>query len=87
LKRRKRLNVCVRFALPNGGHSVPPDKIRTRHAKSLANIPRLLALCDIFTLVDNTDKPTVIFEKNGADTPIRHNRYWTAEAIEALLES
>jgi predicted ABC-type ATPase len=68
----------------DGGHSVPPDKIRSRYAKSLANIPRLLALCEVFTLVDNTDTPTVIFEKNPTDTKIRPNRYWTIEAIEAL---
>jgi predicted ABC-type ATPase len=69
----------------DGGHSVPPDKIRSRYAKSLANIPRLLALCEVFTLVDNTDTPTVIFEKSSADVKIRPNRYWTAEAIEGLI--
>jgi predicted ABC-type ATPase len=69
----------------DGGHSVSPDKIRSRYAKSLANIPRLLTLCEVFTLVDNTDTPTVIFEKNATDTKIRPNRYWTTEAIQESI--
>jgi predicted ABC-type ATPase len=71
----------------DGGHDVPPDKIRNRYAKSLANIPRLLALCEVFTIVDNTDTPTVIFEKTADGTKIRPNRYWTVEAIERLIRA
>jgi predicted ABC-type ATPase len=38
----------------SGGHSVPPDKIRSRYTKSLANISKLSGLSDIFRLVDNS---------------------------------
>jgi predicted ABC-type ATPase len=79
------LNVFrVRSRVLNGGHSVPTDKIRSRYAKSLANIPRLLALCDIFRIVDNTHEPETIFVKDSAGTQIRTNRYWSASAIEKL---
>jgi predicted ABC-type ATPase len=69
----------------DGGHSVPPDKVRSRYAKSLANISRLLALCENFALVDNTDMPTVIFDKTADGIKIRPNRFWTAEAIEKSI--
>ena len=68
----------------SGGHSVPPDKIRSRYTKSLANIPRLLALSDVFRLVDNTAQPEILFIKDEAGQEIRPNRYWTVEAIEKL---
>jgi predicted ABC-type ATPase len=67
-----------------GGHSVPPDKIRSRYAKSLANVPRLLALCDMCRIVDNTDEPETICVKDAHGTQVRPNRYWTATAIERL---
>lgn len=85
LKASAELNVFrVRSRELSGGHSVPPDKIRSRYAKSLANIPRLLALCDICRIVDNTDEPETIFVKDAHGTQIRPNRYWTANAIERL---
>jgi len=68
----------------SGGHSVPPDKIRSRYSKALANISKLLALCDVFRLVDNTGQPEILFIKDEAGQQIRPNRYWTVEAIEKL---
>ncbi|MDR1541250.1 MAG: zeta toxin family protein [Clostridiales bacterium] len=79
------LNVFrVRSRVLNGGHSVPPDKIRGRYAKSLANIPRLLSLCDVFRIVDNTREPETVFVKDSAGTQIRASRYWSGSAIEKL---
>ena len=68
----------------SGGHSVPPDKIRSRYTKTLANISKLLALSDVFRLVDNTDQPEILFIKDDIEQQIRPNRYWTVEAIEKL---
>jgi len=70
----------------SGGHSVPPDKIRSRYMKSLANISKLLELSDIFRLVDNTDQPEILFVKDEAGCQKRPNRYWTLEKIEKLTE-
>ena len=79
------LNVFrVRARELGGGHGVPPDKARSRYVKSLANIPRLLSLCDIFRIVDNTCEPETIYVKDSAGTQIRPNRYWPEREIEKL---
>ena len=69
----------------SGGHSVPPDKIRSRYTKSLANISKLLALSNVFRLVDNTARPEILFTKDETGQQIRPNRYWTGEVIERLI--
>ena len=68
----------------SGGHSVPPDKIRSRYIKALANISKLLALSNVFRLVDNTDQPEILFIKDEVEQQIRPNLYWTVEEIEKL---
>ena len=68
----------------SGGHSVPHDKIRSRYTKALANITKLLALSDVFWLVDNTSQPEILFTKDEARQQIRPNNYWTVEAIKKL---
>lgn len=47
--------VAARVAL--GGHNVEEDKIRSRYEKSLGNIGRLLEICDILHVYDNTEEP------------------------------
>jgi predicted ABC-type ATPase len=80
------LNVFrVRSRELNGGHSVPPEKIRSRYKKALANIPRLSALCDVFRIVDNTREPETIYIKDFDGTKVRPNRYWTEAAIMELV--
>jgi len=69
----------------SGGHGVPPDKIRSRYLKSLANIPKLLALSDVFRLVDNTGNPEILFIKDEAGRQIRPNRYWKTETIKKMI--
>jgi predicted ABC-type ATPase len=76
----------VRSRVLSGGHGVSADKIRSRYAKSLANIPRFLALCDVCRIVDNTAEPETIYIKDALGTKIRPNRYWTAEAIGRLTD-
>ena len=79
------LNVFrVRSRELSGGHGVSPDKIRSRYTKSLDNISKLLALSDVFRLVDNTSLPESLFIKDETGEQIRPNRYWTVEAIEKL---
>jgi len=69
----------------SGGHGVPPDKIRGRYTKALANISKLLMLSDVFRLVDNTAQPEILFIKDETGQQIRPNRYWTVEAIQKLI--
>lgn len=69
----------------SGGHSVPPEKIRSRYSKALSNISKLIALSDIFRLVDNTSQPEILFVKNDTGHQIRPNNYWTVRSIEQLI--
>jgi predicted ABC-type ATPase len=69
----------------SGGHSVPPEKIRSRYTRSLANISKLLTLSDVFRLIDNTARPEILFTKDEYGQQIRPNRYWTVDAIEELV--
>jgi len=67
------------------GHHVPPEKIRSRYTKSLANVSRLLELSDVFRLVDNTFRPEVLCVKDDTGQYIHPNSNWTVEAIEELI--
>ena len=67
-----------------GGHSVPPDKIRSRYIKALANVSKLIGLSDVFRLVDNTVQPEILLVKDKSGQQNRPNHYWTREAIEKL---
>ncbi|MDR1531908.1 MAG: zeta toxin family protein [Clostridiales bacterium] len=71
----------------SGGHSVPPDNIRSRYAKALANIAKLRAISDVFRLVDNTNKPEILFVKDETGTRLRPGRYWSVDVMEKLTEA
>ncbi|GHU15629.1 ATPase AAA [Spirochaetia bacterium] len=81
------LNVFrVKSRAAGGGHDVPEEKIQSRYYKSLANVPRLLNFCDECYIIDNTDKPEVIFAKNGSEQVFRENKYWNRGKIQRLVE-
>ena len=75
--------VAARVA--NGGHHVDEDKIRTRYHKSLSNIKRLMELCDILHVYDNTEEPIRIIRKHKADISIFPNDLWSEDRILELL--
>lgn len=75
--------VAARVAL--GGHNVEEDKIRSRYEKSLGNIRRLLEICDILHVYDNTEEPVRIIRKHKDDISIFPNDLWTEEKILALF--
>ncbi len=67
-----------------GGHGVPEDKIRSRYEKALKLIPRLVDVCDILHIYDNSDDPFRIFKKRK-DVYFRwNNEFWDNESIEKL---
>ncbi len=81
-----KLNVFrVRSRVLGGGHDVPTEKIISRYEKSMLNIPKLLKISNIFTVVDNTKEPSVIYNKNANGETIHPNKYWTSEAIRNLI--
>lgn len=70
----------------SGGHDVDKDKIITRYYKSLGNIKRLMELCDILHVYDNTVEPVRIIRKHKEDVSIFPNELWSEENILELIE-
>ncbi|MBQ7264654.1 MAG: zeta toxin family protein [Firmicutes bacterium] len=67
-----------------GGHGVPEDKIKSRYKKALLLIPKLVEICDILHIYDNTKEPFRIFKKRKDIYYRWSNKYWTLEDIEYL---
>lgn len=81
------INVArVESRVAAGGHNVDRDKIVTRYFKSLNNIKRLMELCDILHVYDNTEEPVRIIRKHKEDISIFPNELWTEDKILALIE-
>ena len=68
-----------------GGHDVPEEKVRSRYHKALALIPRLLPVCDILMIYDNSVEPTLICNKEGANFHLYPTDLWTLAALQKLL--
>lgn len=67
-----------------GGHGVPEEKIRLRYDKALALVPRLVQICDILHIYDNTREPFRIFKKRKDKYYHWENQYWNNHDIERL---
>lgn len=52
---------------------------------SLSNIKRMMELCDILHVYDNTEEPVRIIRKHKADISIFPNDLWSEERILELL--
>ena len=52
----------------NGGHFVPDEKVISRYYKALDLIPRLVEVCDVCHIYDNTDLPVVFFHAPATTT-------------------
>lgn len=80
------INVArVEARVAQGGHNVEKSKIISRYKKSLSNITKLLELCDILHIYDNTIEPTRIIRKHKEDISIFANDLWSESAILALM--
>lgn len=75
--------VFARQAL--GGHGVPEDKIRARYSKALDLIPKLVEVCDILHIYDNTVEPFRIFKKRKDICFRWSNDFWDDQAIKKLV--
>ena len=67
-----------------GGHGVPEEKIRSRYDKALVLIPRLVEVCDVLHIYDNTKEPFRIFKKRKDKYYHWNNQYWGNDDIERL---
>ena len=68
-----------------GGHDVPEEKVRARYHRALALLPRLPEICDKLLIYDNSDKPELIFSRQGAQSEIYPGSFWTETDIKKLL--
>ena len=80
-----RINITrVNIRESMGGHSVPEDKIKSRYFKALDLIPKVIDLCDIVHIYDNTNVPFRIFKKRKDVYYHWENKYWNYSEIEKL---
>lgn len=77
--------VATRVAF--GGHDVERETIIRRYYNSLKNIKRLMELCDILHVYDNTIEPIRIIRKHKEDISIFPNELWSEERIFKLIEN
>lgn len=77
--------VATRVAF--GGHDVERKTIIRRYYNSLKNIKRLMELCDILHVYDNTIEPIRIIRKHKEDISIFPNELWSEERIFKLIEN
>ena len=75
----------VKARTVKGGHDVPVDKIRSRFNKSLQLLKNLAALSNIYTVVDNTNRPEIIYRKDDDGEAYLSNDFWDDDAIRDLL--
>ena len=69
-----------------GGHNVEGSKVINRYYKSIEYIKKLLEICDIMHIYDNTETPKRIIRKHKDDLSIYPNEYWSEKDILELLE-
>lgn len=67
-----------------GGHGVPEEKVRSRYVKALKRIPRLVEVCDVLHIYDNTQEPFRIFKKRKDVYYFWSNEFWRQSEIESL---
>ncbi|MGN0435227.1 MAG: zeta toxin family protein [Wujia sp.] len=75
----------VQERVASGGHDVSKEKIVERYKKSLDNIKRLIEICDILHVYDNSFQPVRIIRKHKEDFTIFPNVIWSEEDIMKLL--
>ena len=75
----------VQTRVAQGGHDVEREKIIKRYKKSLGNIKKLLEICDILHVYDNTLEPFRIIRKHKDYISIYANDLWSKEEILALM--
>lgn len=75
----------VEVRVATGGHNVDKQKIKERYYKSLKNIKKLLDICDIMHVYDNTTEPIRIIRKHKDKLSIFPNEIWPEQDIKNLI--
>ena len=81
------INVArVEARVASGGHAVDKETIIRRYYKSVDNIKRLVELCDILHVYDNTkDEPVRIVRKHKDDISVFPNDLWDEKTLINML--
>ena len=70
----------------SGGHDVPAEKVRSRYARSLKNLSKLVRIADMTRVVDNSGtEPNLICEVRGQTVTVWADKSWSKNEILALL--
>ena len=77
--------VLIDMRVASGGHFVETEKVIERYYKSINNIKRLIEICDIMHVYDNTKRPTRIIRKHKEALSIYPNEYWNEETLLKLI--
>ena len=76
----------VRERVASGGHGVPAEKVRSRYARSLKNLAKLVRIADMTRVVDNSGtEPNLICEVLGQTVTVWDNESWSKNDILAFL--
>ena len=75
----------IKSRVAAGGHDVEKSKVIDRYYKSINNIKKLIDICDIMHVYDNTDTPQRIIRKHKDDLSIYPNEYWSEQDILNLI--
>lgn len=75
----------VRSRVASGGHDVPKDVIRKRYGKALELLPKLIKICDVCHIYDNTKEPFRIFKKRKNELFFWESNLWKKEKILKLV--
>lgn len=81
------INVArVEARVASGGHSVEKDTIIKRYHKSLKNIKKLMSICDILHVYDNSIEPVRIIRKHKDDISVFPNEFWSEEELIQMID-
>lgn len=70
-----------------GGHDVPEEKIISRYDRALALVKKVVAVCDICHIYDNSeDKPIRIYKKRKEESFFDESEDWNKEDIFLLTQ-
>jgi predicted ABC-type ATPase len=81
------INVArVKARVASGGHDVPEEKVKTRYYRALTLLPRLINVCDMIFIYDNSgDEPSLIYSKVYNDIIYYPNNFWIESDLHELI--
>ena len=75
----------IKSRVMQGGFDVLTDKGNARYKKSLQLLKRLVVLSDTCIVIDNTERPEVIYKKDTNEALYLPNDFWSEDKIEGLI--